>query len=768
MKRPKLIPEFKDIPSPRQPMPELSLEERRLNFREVELGYTEEMALKEASRCLSCRRCIGCGLCLAECKEQAIVYDQSQEVVTIQADQLIYTGDGVIYKPAEDWLGYTKFANVITSYELERLLSPTGPFGGYVLRLSDGEVPSAICFIQCVGSRTMGAEYCSTECCRTTLLQVRRLHELVSDVKISIFHKGLRPCGRDGEVLLKEVEDSQWVELIEEDVKEVTETQEGRLIVSFGEGGSAKEFDLVVLAVGIRPSPEIRKLSVLRSKTNRFGFLNCNLKDLLMGLSSVGVAGRVCGLMENQYALLVARSAGGLNASFDQKSERKPLGGKSILVMGCRYGFKNTGDGDLEQIMKRIEKENEDAVIGGIYQFLCHGEGRTELTKRAKDASRVVIVGCHPGNQEETFAEVLNTNRDCITILSAEDARGYTLKQVVSSSSSAQTRGKRGKDIVIVGSGISGLAAASVLVDHDVTVHLVEKMAQVGGNLERVAKASGVESSVVEAFLDRIRNATNLRIYRDARVEGFEKMGAGYRLSIGSGGRSVQVDCVALLIATGPKRYSPEKYGYGSIPNVITQDEFYQRLSSGSLGAERIVMIQCVGARDEHPHCSRYCCPQALNNAIRCKTEFPETEIAILHRGLRLFGFDESLYSEAVEKGIEFIQTSGKITITGEKPLKVRGKDGRGKKGDIDIDASLAVLSVGHCHTSTYSILNETFGVELDEFGFVRTCGTCFNSHRTSLDGVYVCGFARQPMVAEYAFIDGLAAGLTILGDLGG
>ena len=57
-----IIP-FGDVPSPRAEMPEISVDERRGNFTEVETGFPEEMAIQEARRCLSCRRCLGCALC---------------------------------------------------------------------------------------------------------------------------------------------------------------------------------------------------------------------------------------------------------------------------------------------------------------------------------------------------------------------------------------------------------------------------------------------------------------------------------------------------------------------------------------------------------------------------------------------------------------------------------------------------------------------------------------------------------------------------------
>ena len=48
---------------PRQGMPEQDPQERAHNFYEVALGYTEELALLEASRCLQCKK----PLCMQGC-----------------------------------------------------------------------------------------------------------------------------------------------------------------------------------------------------------------------------------------------------------------------------------------------------------------------------------------------------------------------------------------------------------------------------------------------------------------------------------------------------------------------------------------------------------------------------------------------------------------------------------------------------------------------------------------------------------------------------
>jgi len=56
-------------PKSRVEMPALSAKERRRNFKEIKLGFSEEMARSEADRCL---RCGACFLCLLLCPDGAI------------------------------------------------------------------------------------------------------------------------------------------------------------------------------------------------------------------------------------------------------------------------------------------------------------------------------------------------------------------------------------------------------------------------------------------------------------------------------------------------------------------------------------------------------------------------------------------------------------------------------------------------------------------------------------------------------------------------
>ena len=57
-------------PSPRANMPRLKPKERVKNFSEVQKGYSEEMAVQEARRCISCGSC-----CIQACPYNAITFD---------------------------------------------------------------------------------------------------------------------------------------------------------------------------------------------------------------------------------------------------------------------------------------------------------------------------------------------------------------------------------------------------------------------------------------------------------------------------------------------------------------------------------------------------------------------------------------------------------------------------------------------------------------------------------------------------------------------
>ena len=147
-KKGRYIIDFQDIPSKRAEMPEIAVEARQGNFKEVETGFPEDVARAEAKRCLSCRRCLGCALCWAECKPEAINFDMQDQDVALAFDKVILTS-GMQRKvtPIGGNVG-NKHMNVVTDLQIERMLADTGPSNGLIIRPQDGEVPKKIAFVQ--------------------------------------------------------------------------------------------------------------------------------------------------------------------------------------------------------------------------------------------------------------------------------------------------------------------------------------------------------------------------------------------------------------------------------------------------------------------------------------------------------------------------------------------------------------------------------------------------------------------------------------------
>ncbi|MCK7471312.1 MAG: hypothetical protein MZU95_11420 [Desulfomicrobium escambiense] len=92
----------------------------------------------------------------------------------------------------------------------------------------------------------------------------------------------------------------------------------------------------------------------------------------------------------------------------------------------------------------------------------------------------------------------------------------------------------------------------------------------------------------------------------------------------------------------------------------MTNLELEEKIAEGDekvLNAQSLVMIQCVGCRNEdRNYCSRICCSQSVKNALKLKEKNPEMDIYILFRDMRTYGFKEDYYREAADKDVKFIR----------------------------------------------------------------------------------------------------------------
>jgi len=167
--------------------------------------------------------------------------------------------------------GYGRIPYVFTGLDIEERFKEKGEFN---------EIPKQVAFIQCVGSRDehLNKGYCSRVCCRYALRLAMMLREAFPEVKLDIFYMDIQSSGKEFNMLYDQCKDDSKIEFIKSiptRAQEIPETKSVRVL--YEEVTKAKlvekDYDLLVLSIGIIPSEENRRIeSLLGINTDEFGF----------------------------------------------------------------------------------------------------------------------------------------------------------------------------------------------------------------------------------------------------------------------------------------------------------------------------------------------------------------------------------------------------------------------------------------------------------------------------------------------------------------
>ncbi|UCF08386.1 MAG: FAD-dependent oxidoreductase, partial [Thermoplasmata archaeon] len=235
--------------------------------------------------------CIGCGLCETQCEAEAIRYSQEPQHIEISVGSIILSPgfeEFNIFSKRREY-GYGKFPNVISSLEMERMLSATGPFNGLVLRPSDGEIPKKVAFIQCVGSRdrSIGNPYCSSVCCMFAIKEAVIAQEHTPGLQSTIFFMDMRAFGKEFDDYYIRAEEEHKIRFVKNNrVPGIDENKDtNNLQVTYVDEGELKkeEFELVVLSVGMNAPKTAHMLSEkLGIELNEFDFCKTSVLSPLM------------------------------------------------------------------------------------------------------------------------------------------------------------------------------------------------------------------------------------------------------------------------------------------------------------------------------------------------------------------------------------------------------------------------------------------------------------------------------------------------------
>ncbi|MBM4432370.1 MAG: pyridine nucleotide-disulfide oxidoreductase, partial [Chloroflexi bacterium] len=192
--------------SPRHEMPHRE-PGARAGFDEVNLGFSEEQAIAEAKRCLSCAVCSECMACSKACGVGAVRHDAVDELMDIKVGAILIATGFDSWNPAPMLeYGYGVYPEVYTGMEIERLSNASGPTGGEIV-MRNGQKPERVAIIHCVGSRDEHYQpYCSRICCMYSLKLAHLVHEK-THAEVFDFYMDIRSFGKGYEEFYQRIQE---------------------------------------------------------------------------------------------------------------------------------------------------------------------------------------------------------------------------------------------------------------------------------------------------------------------------------------------------------------------------------------------------------------------------------------------------------------------------------------------------------------------------------------------------------------------------------
>ncbi len=761
-------------------------------------------------------KCVGCGLCTNICLADAINYSDQERTVKLNVGAIILApGVEEFNAKLKSEYGYGRYPNVVTSTEFERILSASGPFMARVERLSDGDIPRKIAFIQCVGSRdvTCGNGYCSSVCCMYATKEAVIAREHVSQIEPTIFYIDMRAYGKDFDKYIERGKNEYGVRFVRcrvSKVEEVPETQNLKIRYETEDGKLCEEeFDLVVLSVGFAPSEKVKKLAEkLGIELNGYGY--CKTQPFHpVETSKPGVF--VCGLFSSPkdipetvtQASAAAASVGSVLSSARGTLVKRKEYPKELYVRGqsprigvfiCHCGINIGGVVDVPSVVEYAQTlPNVVHACSNLYT--CSSDTQQTIKERIQEygLNRVVVASCSPRTHEPLFQETIRevglnrylfemaNIRDQCSWVHMHDPKAATdkakdlVRMAVTKARVLEPLERLSLNVtrsgLVIGGGLSGMTAALALADQGFEVFLVEKSKELGGLLRKIYYTLDNEDAqkYLKTIIERVNSNKLIHVLLNAKIENVSGCVGNFKTKVTQNlGIEVakELEHGVIIVATGGEEYSPDEYFYGKDPRVLTQLGLERRIAVD--GEERfgnVVMIQCVGSRcDERPYCSRVCCGEAVKNALKIKEKDPEANVYVLYRDMRTYGLMEEYYRRAREVGVIFIRYDDEkepkiknTMVDGREVLQVSVFDPTIQE-DIAIDADLVVLSVAVVPPKENEILAKMLKVPINEDGFFLEAHVKLRPVDFATDGIFVCGMAHSPKLIEESISQANAA----------
>ncbi|MEW6667645.1 MAG: CoB--CoM heterodisulfide reductase iron-sulfur subunit A family protein [Thermodesulfobacteriota bacterium] len=451
--------------------------------------------------------------------------------------------------------------------------------------------------------------------------------------------------------------------------------------------------------------------------------------------------------------------------------------GIRIGVFVCHCGTNIGGVVDVPAVVEYAKSlPLVDHAEGNLYT--CSEDGLSSIRARIRELNlnRVVVASCTPRTHEPLFRknceraglnkylfEFVNLREHCswVHMGRPEEATRKAkdlIRMGVAKAGLLKPQEDLSSDVLraslVLGGGISGLAAALALANQGYRVELVEKQAQLGGlltSVNRVFPTQQPTSELLDPMIRSVLNHPKIQVHLGAELVGVKGFVGDFEATVRRNGDSEGLRVGTIIVAVGADAFRPDGLlGYGRFENVMTQLEFEAGHRSGYGGYNHVVIVNCVGARtEERTYCGRFCCIVSMKNAILLKEANPGADVTVLQRDVMACGkLYEDYYRKALERGIRFVRYDP------DRPPEVIGHANRAERvkvfhalmgKEIGLDADLVLLTTPLVPGKDNHTLAQMMKIPLGMEGFFLEAHQKLRPVEFPADGIFVAGAARYP-----------------------
>lgn len=332
-------------------------------------------------------------------------------------------------------------------------------------------------------------------------------------------------------------------------------------------------------------------------------------------------------------------------------------------------------------------------------------------------------------------------------------------------------------NILIIGGGVAGIAAAQAFSDQEIAVHLVEKEIILGGHAAMWACMATDTCQNCGACLsiemaDQIQKQKNIILHLNTLIQTIHKETHGYQVVLEN---KEIFNVEKIIMATGFSPFNPSQINslhYDEYKNVITTAELNTILRNETLSEyfkektnPKIAFIQCIGSRNHEQgrdYCSQVCCKISMRHAKKLTYLFPESDITLFHMDLQVIGKETRPLFNTLSQNINLIQSvPAEILKNTETNMLTIVAEDKKTRSRVSNAFDLIVLSVGMQSSPTLETIVDMLDLTPNSWGFFNTDKAVFAKD------VIIAGCANGPKDILSSIQEGRIAAAKVINDLG-